>query len=145
MNTVKKLLSLVIMMSILTCVSLPANAVTSTLYVSAGSTAYSTETSKTTKTRKTCHIALTFVQFSNYPQNSIPSGYYVYAALCPYLSTSDATDTAGFSMVSSSGYYYNYHSGQGGNDQRYRLKTYSNLNIYYSATFDWTANGQAAS
>ena len=144
MNTVKKLLSLVVMMSILTCVSLPASAITSTLYVSAGSTAYSSETSTTTKTRKTCHIALISVQFSNYPKDNIPSGYYIYAALCPSYASVDATDTAGFSMVSSSGYYYNYHSGYGGNGQTYRLKTYSNLNIYYSATFSWTANGQAA-
>ncbi|MBR5975682.1 MAG: hypothetical protein IK020_10940 [Clostridiales bacterium] len=145
MKALTKLFSLIMMISVLVCVSLPANALTSTLNVSAGSTVYTNIASVTTANRSSCHIALDYVKFNSYPANVIPSSYFVYAALCTPSNHLVVTNEAGFSAVNSSGYYYGYLSGYGGEGQPYVLKTHSNLNMYYSARFIWTSDGQAAS
>ena len=137
-----KLLSLAVMISILVCFSLPANAVQSTMYVSAGSTAYTNNTSTATINRYNCNISLEFVQFSYYPQNSIPSSYYVYARLCTSTGLVNATYAADFSSLTTKS--PSFWTGHGAKGTTYVLKTYSDLDIYYSARFDWTANGQAA-
>lgn len=140
MKPATKFVSVLIMLSIIACISWSVNAVSSTLYVSAGSSAYSSETDETSGYHSLCHMALTYVHFNNYPENSIPSSYYVYARLYRTYPLTAASNNASFSQVNSNGYDYSYLSGFGLDGQKFIIKSNSNLNIYYSATFYWYAN-----
>ena len=140
MKTIYKILSLMVLVSIIACVSMPVNAATGTVYVSAGSSSYTSEFAQAYGNHSKCHMALTYVHFSNYPENNIPSSYYVYSRLYLKSPRTAASDSASFSQVNSSGYDYWFWDGYGENGQQFVLKSNSNLSVYYSATFNFSAN-----
>lgn len=141
MKSLTKIILVTVMISMLVLYSLPANALTSTVYVSAGTTGYTNDSSTASKARSKCDITLEFVQFSYYPPNNIPSTYYVYAWLSTSSGHAKATSTAAFSSLSAQ--YPSYYLGYGGEGTSYVLASNTDLGIYFSARFDWTANGQA--
>ncbi|MBO4688141.1 MAG: hypothetical protein J5636_06465 [Clostridiales bacterium] len=140
MKTIYKILSLMVLVSIISCVSMPVNATTSTVYVGAGSSAYTAEFTQAYGNHSKCHMALQYVQFSGYAENSIPCSYYVYSRLYLKSPRTAASDCASFSQVNSSGYDYWFWDGYATNGQQFVLKTNSNLSVYYSAIFNFSAS-----
>ena len=138
MKTIYKLLSIVMLVSILACVSMPVNAATGTVYVSAGGSAFTSEYTQSYGSNSKCHMSLTYVHFSNYAENTIPSSYYVHSRLYKKSGYTAASDLASFSQVSSSGYDYWFWE-TATNGEKFVLYSYSSLNIYYSATFNFSA------
>lgn len=140
MPLIKKILVCSLMVLTFVFTSLPVNAATGTVYVSAGGSKYTDEFTQAYGNHSKCHMALTYVHFSNYPENSIPSTYLVKSRLYKRYDLYAASDLASFSQVSSSGYDYWFWDGYATNGQQFVLKTNSNLNVYYSATFNFSAN-----
>jgi len=140
MHLIKKILVCSLMVLTFVFTSLPVNAATGTVYVSAGGSAFTSEYTQSYGSNSQCHMSLTYVHFSNYAENTIPCTYYVYSRL--YLRSNHNTQVshlASFSQVSDSGYNYDYYNGYATNGQQFVLKSNSNLDIYYSATFAFSA------
>ncbi len=118
-----------------------ANTVYSELWVNAGSSAYTSQTSTTTSNRYSCYMRLRWFKFSYYPSLVMPSGYYIYSRLYT-TSGIKATSLATFSQNTSVGNYnYYYLSGYGSVGTIYKLKTNSNLvSNGCFVEFDWSAN-----
>ncbi|MBO4531579.1 MAG: hypothetical protein J5767_13185 [Paludibacteraceae bacterium] len=118
-----------------------ANTVYSEMWVNAGASAYTSQTSSTTSDRYTCYMRLRWFQFSYYPSLVMPSGYYIYSRLYT-ISGYKATYLASFSQNTAVGNYnYSYYSGYGSAGQMYKLKTNSSYDLCgYSVIFDWSAN-----
>lgn len=145
MKKYSKTITLILIIIILSCFSLSVNAITivySDFTVSAGGYAYSSTSSMTTADRTTCYMRLRWCKFSNYPENTIPSSYYINSRL--YRGSLQATSVAHFSQPTSVGNYnYSYiqnNNNFGGANQYYLLKTNSNLDIAYQAKIDWCAD-----
>ena len=140
MKTLHRILSVILLVSIVACISMPVNAMTSTVYVSAGGSAFTDEHVQAFGSSSKCHMSLSYVHFTNYPENTIPSSYYVHSRLYEKDNhNAEASHLASFSQVSSSGYDYDFNSGYATSGQQFVLKTNSNLAIYYSATFIYSA------
>ena len=140
MKTIYKILSLMVLVSIISCASLPVNAATGTVYVSAGGSKYTDEFTQAYGNHSKCHMALLYVKFSGYAENCIPSSYYVRSRLYLKSPRTAASDCASFSQVNSNGYDYWFWDGYATNGQQFVLKTNSNLSVYYSATFNFSAS-----
>lgn len=118
-----------------------ANTVYSEMWVNAGASAYTSQTSTTTSNRYSCYMRLRWFSFSYYPDLVMPSGYYIYSRLYT-TSGIKATSLATFSQKTSVGNYnYYYYTGYGSAGTIYKLKTNSNLaSNGYSVMIDWSAN-----
>ena len=141
MKTIYKILSLMVLVSIIAGVSMPVNATLVSVRVSAGASLYTDNYSTADGNHSQCYMALTHVHFDYYPENNIPSSYYVYARLYLKSPRNAASDLASFSQVSTSGYNYWFWNGYATYGQKFVLKTNSNLDVAYYATFDFSANG----
>lgn len=86
-----------------------SSVVTSYIYVNAGSTAYSTETSTKIVGRPLFYMRLKWFKFQYYPENSMPAGRYIYARLCEAVTKANASGIASFSGTTVAG-NYNYTS-----------------------------------
>lgn len=138
MHLIKKILVCSLMVLTFVFTSLPVNAATGTVYVSAGGSAFTSEYTQSYGSNSKCHMSLTYVHFSNYAENTIPSSYYVHSRLYKKSGYTAASDLASFSQVSSSGYDYWFWE-TATNGEMFVLYSYSSLNIYYSATFNFSA------
>lgn len=147
MKVMKKFISLVITITMLSCFATvvhadPQNTQYSSLHVNAGASQFTSTTSATTERRYKCYMRLRGFKFLYYPQNSMPSGYYIYSRLYSYTKETKVSNLASFSGVTSVGNYnYTYISGYGAIAAMYYLKTNSSYSMTeYYADFDWSAN-----
>ena len=161
MKIIRKILTLVVVISMLSCLSVavkadddpipdpsaPSNTRYSELYVNAGSSTFTSGTygwSRTTANRTTCYMRLRWFKFQYYPDCSMPGGCYIYSRLYE-TDTVQASNNASFSAVTSPGKYnYLYKTGKGTYDNYYKLKTNSSYSLtYYWVKIDWSANPHA--
>ena len=148
MKKIKKVLSLLTVLSLFICFSLPVSAdPANTIYgdhfwVSAGASEFSDYTSTTTAFRYTCYMRLTWFHIQYYPYNNMPTGYHIYSRL--YSGSQKATNSASFTYqktTASSDDNYYYWDDYGASGTSYRLKTNSDISPNtYEAYFDWSAN-----
>ena len=154
MKTIAKILSLLMVISVLACSSLtvsaesdltpdpnaPANTKYSDLWVSAGSSVTTTVSSTTTATRYTCYMRLRWFQFSYLPACYMPPNKRVNTRL--YYGSNKASDVAHFTGTTPRGSYnYYYWDGYGGNGTSYKLTINSNVTPNtLEAYVDWSAN-----
>lgn len=122
--------------------SMDSSVVTSYIYVNAGSTAYSTETSTKIVDRHLFYMRLKWFKFQYYPENSMPAGRYIYARLCEAVTKANASGIASFSGTTVAGNYnYTYSNGYGGLGESYVIKVYSNYSLTgFEVIFDWNAD-----
>ena len=142
-----KIISLLMVICILASFSLSVSAgsaydtETDSVVVSAGGSAYTTDISTTNAIRRLCYMRLTYFKFTYYPDNSMPSGYYIHARL--YKTTySKASELASFNQTTPEGNYnYDYLANNGWNGVDHILKSNSSYtSTGYSATFEYSAN-----
>jgi len=119
-----------------------SSVVTSYIYVNAGSTAYSTETSTKIVDRPLFYMRLKWFKFQYYPENSMPAGRYIYARLCEAVTKANASGIASFSGTTAPGNYnYTYSSGYGGLGESYVIKVTSSYSLTgFEVIFDWNAD-----
>ena len=146
MKKYTKLISLLMLISILASFSLSVSAgaydmQTDSVVVSAGGSDYTDDYSKTNAIRRLCYIRLSYFKFTYYPDNSMPSGYLIYARLYKF-TYSKASELASFSQTTSAGHYnYDYLANNGWSDVNHMLKSNSSYDSSgYTATFDYSAN-----
>ena len=157
MKTTKSVLSLIVSLNILSCSfftvsaaepsdpNAPINTQYSSVTVSAGNSAYTSQTSTTSGNQTMCYMRLRKFQFSGYSENYMPSGKYIYSRLYYYdvqpSPSGPVSSLASFNHTTSPGNYnYSYTSSNGSSGNSYRLKTNSNYSVQYTAYFDWSAN-----
>lgn len=160
MKIIRKFLTLIISISMLSCLSVavkaddpipdpsaPDNTRYSELYVNAGSSTFTSGTngwSKKTDYASTCYMRLRWFKFQYYPDCSMPGGYYIYSRLYN-TNTEEASNNASFSGVTSPGNYnYSYKAQKNIYNSNYKLKTNSSYSLtYYWVKLDWSANQYA--
>ena len=122
--------------------SMDSSVVTSYISVNAGSCAYSTETSTNTTGRGQFYMRLKWFKLQYYPENSMPSGHYIYARLCEAVTKANASGIASFSGTTAPGNYnYTYSSGYGGLGESYVIKVTSSYSLTgFEVIFDWNAD-----
>ena len=138
-KTIGKMLSLMIIVSLILNLSMTVNASISTqfsdIWSSWGASAYSSETSTTVSNESLCYMRLYYFKFNYYPTGSMPPGYYIYSRLYT-MSSEKASNLATFDSVTAAGQYnYSFLSGYANAYTTYQLKTNSNLGVSFEAQF----------
>ena len=147
MRKIRKVLSLLTVISLFACFSFPvsadpANTIYDHFWVSAGASEFSDSTSTTTALRYSCYMRLTWFHIQYYPYNNMPSGKHIFSRL--YSGSKKATDMASFTYQKTSASIddnYYYWDDYGASGTSYRLKTNSDISpSSYEAYIDWSAN-----
>ena len=142
MKLVKKMFTLAVVFCVLTCFTMSVNAIEiqySDIWVSAGSSAYSSENMTHSGNYNSCYMRLRYIRFHYQPGPGVPSNTIVYSRLYT-ISGYKASYAASFTHTTSvEQYNYLYLSGYGSGNYHYKLKTNSNSSDEYQAKFDWSS------
>ncbi len=145
MRIMERVLAILVTMSIMICCTISVSAstnVASYIAVSAGGSAYSSETSTKTSYTYSYYISLRWFKFPYYPESCMPGGCHIYARLCEELTKNPIGGILSFTAPTSVGnYIITYPSGYGNIGESYLLKTHSSYTLAgYEAIFDWSAD-----
>lgn len=144
MRKLKRVLALVLTMSILSCIYISVSAmsvISSTFIVSAGGSEYSQQTCFQSTYHSQCYMRMVSYKFNGYNTNVMPSGCHIASRL--YLVSNGgnyyaASNVATFTAPTSVGQYnYSFQAGYGGAGQTFKAKTNSTSSLAFNAVIEW--------